>query len=78
MNKDSKILDDGNRGRVTDRGKEAGVNAVSPRTGTAYKADGQGEVAQHTEAHGSSPEVNAGVVQLQFAFLPARSGCVTP
>lgn len=42
---------------------------MSPRTGTAYQADGSGKVAQHTEALGSGAEVNAGVVQLQFAFL---------
>jgi RNA-directed DNA polymerase len=42
---------------------------VSLRTETAYKADEPGKVAQHTEAQGSSLEVNAEVVQLQFAFL---------
>jgi RNA-directed DNA polymerase len=42
---------------------------VSLRTETAYKADEPGKVAQHTEARGSGSEVNAEVVQLQFAFL---------
>jgi hypothetical protein len=42
---------------------------VSLRTETAYKADGPGKVAQHTDTHGSGPEVNAEVAQLQFAFL---------
>ena len=46
---------------------------MSRRTETAYKADAAGKVAQHTEAQGSPVEVNAEVVQLQFAFLPARS-----
>ena len=73
MHKDSNILGDGNCGRVTDRGKEAGAKAVSLRTGTAYKADGPGEVAPHTEAYGSGPEVNAGAVQLQFAFLSGET-----
>ena len=42
---------------------------MSLRTETAYKADGLGKVAQHTDTHGSGPEVNAEVAQLQFAFL---------
>jgi len=42
---------------------------VSLRTETAYKADGPGKVAQHTNAQGSGSEVNAEVAQLQFAFL---------
>ena len=47
--------------------------AVSLRTETAYKADGPGEGAQHAEARGSGPEVNAEVVQLQFAFLSGET-----
>ena len=46
---------------------------MSPRTGTAYKADGPDEVAQDTEVHGSGAEVDAGVVQLQFAFLSGET-----
>lgn len=42
---------------------------MSLRTETAYKADGPGKAAQHAEAQGLGPEVNAEVVQLQFAFL---------
>ena len=49
------------------------LKTVSLRTGTAYKADGPGKVAQHTEAHGSGAEVNAEVVQLQFAFLSGET-----
>jgi len=48
-------------------------NAVSLRTETAYKADGPGKVAQHTDAQGSGAEVNAGVAQLQFAFLSGET-----
>jgi len=46
---------------------------VSPRTETAYKADALGKVAPHTNAQGSGVEVNAGVVQLQFAFLSGET-----
>ena len=46
---------------------------MSLRTETAYKADGPGKVAQHTNAHGSGPEVNAEVAQLQFAFLSGET-----
>ena len=46
---------------------------MSLRTGRAYKADGPGKVAQHTEAPGSGPQVNAEVVQLQFAFLSGET-----
>jgi len=42
---------------------------VSPRTETAYKAKEAGEGPQHSEAQGSVSMVDAGVVQLQFAFL---------
>ena len=46
---------------------------VSLRTGTTYKADGLGKVAQRTKAQGSGPEVNAEVAQLQFAFLSGET-----
>jgi RNA-directed DNA polymerase len=46
---------------------------VSLRTETAYKANGPGKVAQHTEARGSGPGVNAEVVQLQFVFLSGET-----
>ena len=42
---------------------------MSLRTETAYKADLSGKVAPHAKAHGSDSEVNAEVVQWQFAFL---------
>ena len=42
---------------------------VSLRTETAYKADRAGQLAQRNEARGSVREVNAEVVQLEFAFL---------
>jgi len=54
-------------------GRKLEGNAVSLRTETAYKADEPGKVAQHTEAQGSSSEVNAEVVQLQFAFLSGET-----
>ena len=46
---------------------------VSLRTETAYKANGPGKVAPHTEAPGSGPGVKAEVVQLQFAFLSGET-----
>jgi hypothetical protein len=46
---------------------------ASLRTETAYKANGPGKVAQHTEALGAGPGVNAEVVQLQFAFLSGET-----
>ena len=46
---------------------------MSLRTETAYKANGPGKVAQHTEAPGSGSGVNAEVVQLQFAFLSGET-----
>ena len=46
---------------------------VGLRTETAYKANGPGKVAPHTEAPGSGPRVNAEVVQLQFAFLSGET-----
>jgi hypothetical protein len=49
----SKILDEGNCGRATDRGKEAGVKLVSLRTETTYKASHPGKLAQHSKAQDS-------------------------
>ena len=54
-------------------GRKPEIKTVSLRTETAYKADGPGKVAQHTEAQGSGLEVNAEVVQLQFAFLSGET-----
>ena len=42
---------------------------VSLRTETAYKADRAGKLAPRSKARGSAREVNAEVVQLEFAFL---------
>ena len=49
------------------------IKTVSLRKETAYKADRSGKVAQHTEVQGSDLEVNAEVVQLQFAFLSGET-----
>ena len=67
------ILDYGNCDFVRNRGKEAYVKDVSPRTGTWYKADGAGELAPHSEAQGSMPEVNHGVVHRNNTFLPGEA-----
>ena len=67
------VLAKGKGGRVTDRLKEAGGNAVSRRTETSYKAERLGEAAQHVEAQDSSRTVNDAVVQLQFTFLSGET-----
>ena len=46
---------------------------MSSRTETAYKARQAGKAAQHAKAQGSSCGVNAGVVQLEFAFLSGET-----
>ena len=71
-NKERK-LDYGNCEVVRLRGKEAYVKDVSPRTETEYKADGMGELAQHSEARSSVPEVNSGVVHRNNVFLPGEA-----
>ena len=67
-------------GRVTDRLKEAGGNAVSRRTETSTTnaarrcpAERLGKAAQHVEAQDSSRTVNDAVVQLQFTFLSGET-----
>ena len=65
----TKVLEKGNCGSASDRGKEACIKAVSPRTETAYKAGSPGEVAQHTQAQSLGGKVNAGIVQQEFTFL---------
>ena len=67
------ILAYGNCGIVRFRGKAAYGKDMSPRTETWYKADGMGELAQHSEAHGSLPEVNHGVVYRNSVFLPGEA-----
>ena len=54
-------------------GRKPEIKTVSLRTETAYKADGLGKVAPHTDAQGSGAEVNAEVAQLQFAFLSGET-----
>lgn len=74
MNSDKlKELADGNCVIVRLRGKEAYGKDMSPRTGTSYKADGAGELAQHSEALSSALEVNGGVVYRNNAFLPGET-----
>ena len=54
-------------------GRKSEVKVVSSRTETAYKARQAGKAAQHAKAQGSSCGVNAGVVQLEFAFLSGET-----
>ena len=46
---------------------------MSLRTETTYKACGPGKAAQHAETRGSCLQVNAEVVQLEFAFLSGEA-----
>jgi hypothetical protein len=87
----TKVLEKGNCGELTNRGKEACIKAVSPRTDrrrqrpqqlrqwseaewqTAYKAESPGEVAQRSEGLSLGDAVNAGIVQLKFAFLSGET-----
>jgi len=69
----TQILEKGNCGTVRDCGEEACIKAVRPRTETAYKAVSSGEVAPHTETLSLEDPVNAGMVQLEFAFLSGET-----
>ena len=79
----TKILEKGNCGRVTDRGQEACIKAVSSRTETSYKAESLGKGAQHSEALSLGDTVDDGIVQLEFTLLsgeipiPNRNGEVS-
>ena len=69
-NEPNKILDYDNCQTARNGGKEVYVKIVSLRTGTFYKADSAGKVAQHTEAHSSVVEVKNEAVQWKFIGLP--------
>lgn len=71
--KKEQILAYGNCGIARFRGKAAYGKDVSPRTGTWFKADGKGELAQHSEALGSVPQVNHGAVHWNNVFLPGEA-----
>jgi len=68
-----KEQDYGNCGIARFRGKEAYVKDMSPRTGTGYKANDTGKLAQHSEALSSVSGVNLGVVYRNNAFLPGEA-----
>lgn len=69
----NKILDYGNCGIVRFRGKEAYVKVVSLRTGTFYKVDAMGKVAQHIEALDLVVEIKNEVVQRINMSLPGEA-----
>src|SRR3974390_669632 len=46
-----------------------GSKLMSRRTERPYKVDGTGELAQHSAAPCSVPEINGPVVQQEFTFL---------
>ena len=52
---------------------------MSRRTERPYKVDGTGELAQHSEAQCSVPEINGPVVQQEFtSLLREACSCVPP
>ena len=55
-------------------GRKPQSNLMSRRTERSYKADGAGELAPHSEAQGSAPQVNDPVVQGEFTSL-LREAC---
>src|SRR5215510_4377048 len=46
-----------------------GSKLMSRRTERPYKVDGAGELARHSTARCSAPEINGPVVQQKFTFL---------
>jgi hypothetical protein len=69
----TQILEKGNCGNVRERGEKACIKAVGLQIETAYKAVSSGRVAQHIEALSLEYPVNAGMVQLEFAFLSGET-----
>ena len=51
-----------------------GSKLMSRRTERSYKVDGAGELARHSAARCSAPEINGPVVQQEFTFL-LREAC---
>jgi hypothetical protein len=51
---------------------------MSRRTERPYKVDGTGELAPHSEAQCSVPEINGPVVQQKFTFLLRETCCRAP
>lgn len=68
-----KELDYGNCGIARFRWKEAYVKGAGLRTGTGYKADVAGELAQHSEALSSAAEVNSEVAHRNNVLLPGEA-----
>jgi hypothetical protein len=69
-----KVRDEGNRGRATDRGKEAGVTAARLRTETPYKAGRVGRVSTTSQSRSQSIcQVNGELVQRNITFLSGET-----
>src|SRR4029077_16920381 len=51
---------------------------MSRRTERPYKVDGAGELARHSAAQRSAPEINGPVVQQEFTFLLRETCSVSP
>ena len=59
-------------------GRTPESKTVSLRTETAYKANGPGKVAPHTDAPGAGPGVKAEAVPLQFVFFSGETSIRGP
>ena len=66
-------LDKGNCGVARPGGKEAGVKATSPRTGTGWEAGDADELAPQSEVPVSASQVKPGVVLRQSRPLPGET-----
>jgi len=69
----TKALDKGNCGAARHRGKEAGVKATSPRTGTGYEAGDADKFARQNEVRVSASQVKPGVVLRKSHPLPGEA-----
>jgi hypothetical protein len=68
-----KVRGEGNCGRVTDRGEEAGTSAVRLRTETSYQAGVARRVSTTSRSRSqTTTQVNDELVRRQTTFLSAR------
>ena len=69
-----KVRGEGNCGRATDRGKEAGTSAARLRTETSYKAGVARRVGTTPQSRSQTvTQVNGELVQRQITFLSGET-----
>ena len=69
-----KVQGEGNCGRATDRGKEAGTSAARLRTETSYKAGVARRVGTTPQSRSQTvTQVNGELVQRQITFLSGET-----